>query len=116
MLSWFQAIMPKEGRFYDLFEEHATTLCAGARSLRQMLDGGDEVRGDCAAVPPRENDADDPTRKVMLVLRQTVISACDRSGIIRLPSSMDDAIDEMHKTAKAVMVFDQRALQADMVS
>ena len=41
MLGWFQALLPKEERFFDLFEAHAATLTAGARSLRQVLDGGD---------------------------------------------------------------------------
>ena len=40
MLSWFQALMPKEERFFDLFERHAETLVAGAHALRELLNGG----------------------------------------------------------------------------
>ena len=40
MLKWFRAIMPKEDRFFDLFEQHSQTLVAGAQSLRSALDGG----------------------------------------------------------------------------
>jgi predicted phosphate transport protein (TIGR00153 family) len=115
MLSWFQALLPKEARFFDLFEAHGRTLCAGARALRSLLDGGDAVPDFCAQVASHEAEADEITRQVMLLVRQTFITPFDRSDIIDLTSSMDDAIDQMHKTAKAVTLFDQRSFQPDMV-
>lgn len=115
MLSWFQALMPKEGRFFDLFEAHSRTLCAGARSLRSLLDGGERVPELCAEVARYENDADDITRQAMLAVRRTFITPFDRSDIIDLISSMDDAIDQMHKTAKAITLFEQRQFQPHMV-
>ena len=39
MLGWFQAIMPKEDKFFDLFEQHATLVVAGAEALRSLLQG-----------------------------------------------------------------------------
>ena len=115
MLNWFQALMPKEGRFFDLFEAHSKTLCSGARSLRRLLDGGDSVPDLCAEVARYENDADLITREAMLAVRRTFITPFDRSDIIDLISSMDDAIDQMHKTAKAITLFEQRQFQPHMV-
>jgi uncharacterized protein len=115
MLNWFQALMPKEGRFFDLFEAHSKTLCAGAQSLRELLDGGAKVPELCADVARYENDADLITRDAMLAVRRTFITPFDRSDIIDLISSMDDAIDQMHKTAKAIILFEQRKFQPDMV-
>lgn len=115
MLSWFHALMPKEGRFFDLFEAHAKTLCAGARSLRELLNGGERVPDLCAEVARYENEADDITREAMLAVRRTFITPFDRSDIIDLVSSMDDAIDQMHKTAKAITLFEQRQFQPHMV-
>jgi uncharacterized protein len=115
MLNWFQAIMPKEGRFYDLFERHAQTLCAGAQSLHKLLEGGPATPEHCAAVARHENDADDITREVMLLVRKTFITPFDRSDIIDLITSMDDAIDQMHKTAKVTTLFEQREFQPDML-
>lgn len=115
MLSWFQALMPKEARFFDLFEAHATTLQAGARALRQLLDGGDRVPDLCAEVARHEHEADQITRECMLAVRRTFITPFDRSDIVDLITAMDDAIDQMHKTAKAVTLFDQRQFHPDMV-
>ena len=115
MLNWFQALLPKEGKFFDHFDAHAVTLCAGARSLRQVLDGGEGVPAFCADVARHENEADNVTRDVLLEVRRTFITPFDRSDIRDLITSMDDAIDQMHKTAKAIMLFDQRSFHPDMI-
>ncbi|HEX5380211.1 MAG TPA: DUF47 domain-containing protein [Phenylobacterium sp.] len=116
MLRWFQALMPKEDRFFDLFEAHAKTLTAGAHALRQVLEGGDEVPVHCAAVAKHEDDADHVAREVLLAVRRTFITPFDRSDIRDLISSMDDAIDQMHKTAKAITLFDQRSFEPGMAA
>src|SRR4051812_40886662 len=36
MMGWFQALLPKENRFFDLFEAHGRTLCEGAQSLNKL--------------------------------------------------------------------------------
>jgi predicted phosphate transport protein (TIGR00153 family) len=116
MLSWFHALMPKEERFFDLFEAHARTLCGGARTLRKLLDGGEDVPTCCAEIARQEGEADDITREVLLAVRRTFITPFDRADIRDLISSMDDAIDQMHKTAKAITLFEQRTFAPDMVT
>ena len=113
-MNWFHALMPKEEKFFDLFEGHAQTLCAGADALRKLLDGGDEVPKWCAAVAKHEDDADNITRDVLLAVRRTFITPFDRADIRDLITSMDDAIDQMHKTAKAITLFEARAFEPQM--
>jgi predicted phosphate transport protein (TIGR00153 family) len=115
MLSWFHALMPKEGRFFDLFEAHARTICAGARALRDMLDGGEAVPAHCRAIAAHEHEADEITHEVMLAVPRTFITPFDRSDIRNLVASMDDAVDQMHKTAKSVTLYELRAFEPDMV-
>jgi len=116
MLRFFQALMPKEELFFDMFEAHAATLCAGAAALRRLLDGGDGVPEHAAEIARQENAADDIAREVLLSVRRTFITPFDRSDIRDLISSMDDAIDQMHKTAKAIILFEQSAFQSDMTA
>ena len=40
MLGWFQALMPKEERFFDFFARHATIVVAAAEAMRGLLLGG----------------------------------------------------------------------------
>jgi hypothetical protein len=106
MLSWFQALMPKEERFFDLFESHAETLVAGAKALRRLLDGGEGVAACRQEIRRQEHAADDITRDALLAVRRTFITPFDRSDIRDLVTVMDDTIDQMHQTAKATDLYE----------
>jgi predicted phosphate transport protein (TIGR00153 family) len=114
MLGWFKAIMPKEEGFFELFEQHATIVVAGAEALRGLLKGGDQVEHYCKVILEREADADEITRQVLNAVRRTFITPFDRSDIQSLTSSMDDSIDQMNKTAKTIMLFEIRTFDPQM--
>ncbi len=114
MLGWFQALMPKEARFFTLFEKHAAIVVAGAEALRGLLRGGETVEDYCKQVFQREAEADDVTREVLLAVRRTFITPFDRPDIQDLISSMDDAIDQMNKTAKTIILFEVRSFEPQM--
>ena len=107
-MRWFQRILPREDKFFDLFERHSQTLVAGADALQKLFQGGDEVALYCQIVIDRENDADLITREVMLSVRRTFITPFDRSDIQELIQSMDDAIDQMNQTVKTISLFEVR--------
>lgn len=106
MLRWFHALMPKEERFFDMFANHSRAVLAGAKALRAMLEGGKAVQSNYQTVMDREQDADDVTREVLIAVRRTFITPFDRGNIRDLITSMDNAIDQMQKTAKGVILFD----------
>ena len=114
MLGWFKMIMPKEERFFELFEQHAAIVVAGGEALRGLLQGGETVEHYCQQISDRENEADEITRQVMTAVRRTFITPFDRSDIQDLTSSMDDAIDQMNKTAKTILLFEVRGFEAPM--
>jgi uncharacterized protein DUF47 len=114
MLGWFNALMPKEGRFFALFAQHATIVVAGAEALRSVLKGGDDVERYCRIVSERENEADEITRQVLIAVRRTFITPFDRTDIQDLISSLDDSIDQMNKTAKTIMLFGVRRFEPQM--
>ncbi len=114
MLRWFHALMPKEERFFDLFAQHAQSIVAGAQALRAMLEGGEAVPRQFQIVMERENDADNATRQVFMAVRRSFITPFDRGDIKDLTASMDNSIDMMQKTAKAVMLFNIRSFTPQM--
>lgn len=114
MLSWFQAVMPKEGRFFELFRNHTETLVKGAEALRELLNGGADVPKWCEEVARYEDQADEVTRQVLTEVGRTFITPFDRGHIQALATTMDDAIDQMQKTAKAVTLFEQREFADEM--
>jgi predicted phosphate transport protein (TIGR00153 family) len=114
MLGWFHRLLPKEERFFELFAAHSRTVVAGAEALRSMLDGGDTIPQHYRAVMDREAEADGFTREVLIAVRRTFITPFDRGDIKDLITSMDNAIDQMQKTAKSVMLFDVRTFTPHM--
>jgi hypothetical protein len=109
MLRWFHALLPREERFFDLFARHSEMVAAGATALRAMLEGGDAVPVHYKTVMDREQDADNITRDVLIAVRRSFITPFDRGDVKDLITSLDNAIDQMQKTAKTIMLFDQRA-------
>jgi uncharacterized protein len=108
MLGWFQALMPKEERFFQLFQRHATILVSGAEALRGLLQGGESIEDYCKRIFKLEAEADDITREVLVAVRRTFVTPFDRTDIRDLITSMDDAIDQMNKTAKTIVLFELR--------
>ncbi len=114
MLNWFDALMPKERGFFDLFDRHAATLAAGAEALRAMLDGGADVASAAARINTHEEEADQVVRDVALHIRRTFITPFDRSDILKLTKSLDDAIDQMQKIARTATVYGVREFEPPM--
>ena len=114
MLGWFQALMPREERFFELFEKHATIVVAGAEALRGLLHGGDNIEAYCRQIFEREAEADEVTREVLIAVRRTFITPFDRTDIQHLITSMDDAIDQMNKTAKTIVLFEVHCFEPPM--
>jgi predicted phosphate transport protein (TIGR00153 family) len=108
MLGWFHKLLPREEKFFELFEQHSEVVVKGAEALRALLEGGEAVPRHYQTIMDREQDADNITREILITVRRTFITPFDRSDIKDLITAMDNAIDQMQKTAKGVMLFDQR--------
>lgn len=105
--------MPKEERFFPLFEKHAAIVVAGAEALKGLLEGGN-VEAYCKQIFDREAEADEITRQVIFAVRRTFVTPFDRTDIQSFISSMDDAIDQMNKTAKTIVLFEVKSFEPQM--
>lgn len=114
MLGWFQKLLPREERFFEMFEKHSLAVVGGAEALRSMLDGGNSITQHFQTVMDREHDADDVTRDILMAVRRTFITPFDRGDIKDLISSMDNSIDQMQKTAKNIILFDVKEFTPEM--
>ena len=114
MLGLFRKLLPREERFFDLFARHSQAVVHGAEALEGMMRGGEETPVYCQRVNQFENDADQITREVLTAVRRTFITPFDRGDIKNLITAMDDAVDQMQATAKAVMLFEVREFEPPM--
>ena len=113
-MRWLQAIMPKEERFFALFAEHAAIVVEGAQALRAALEEGAPLAQHLKTVMECEHEGDRITREVLLAVRRSFITPFDRGDITRLIQSMDDAIDQMQKTAKTILLFGVTRFEPEM--
>jgi hypothetical protein len=114
VLRFFQALMPREEKFFTQFNDHARTLVDGAIALRDLLEGGSGVAEACRRIVAHENQADAIARDVLLGVRRTFITPLDRGDIKELINQLDDAIDQMQKTAKAITLFEVTEFELQM--
>lgn len=105
MLGWLQSLVPGQGRFFDQFEAHAATLVAGADALARLFHAEGSLPEQIATVADREHDADAITREVLQDVRRVSGTPFDRSAMVDLIGAMDDAIDQMNKTASSVALY-----------
>ena len=114
MLKYFQALMPREEKFFEQFNDHARTLVDGAVALRDLLEGGPGVPGACARIVQHEDKADAIARAVLVGVRRSFITPFDRGDMKELINQLDDSIDQMKKTAKAITLFEIDSFELEM--
>jgi predicted phosphate transport protein (TIGR00153 family) len=114
MLRWFQALMPREDRFFALFDRHAATLVEGGQALASLLQSRAPIAEAAAQVMYFETEADTVTRDVLQLTRRSFITPFDRSDIKDLITDLDDSIDQMQKTVKAILLFEVKTFEPEM--
>jgi predicted phosphate transport protein (TIGR00153 family) len=87
---------------------------AGSTGTSRYAEGRGDTRAHCQRVTQFENQADEITRDVLTAVRRTFITPFDRSDITQLITAMDDAVDQMQQTAKAVVLFEVRSFEPPM--
>ena len=115
MLKILRSIMPREDRFFDMFQRHADILVAGADAMTAMFAGDEGIEESCRRIAQHEHAADDVTRDVLVAVRRSFITPFDRSAITAFTSAMDDALDEMWQTAKAITLYEVEKFEPQML-
>lgn len=114
MFNWFQRLLPRTGDFFGLFEAHCATLVAAAAALKELVEKAGDNSAQLAEIHRREHEADAIIREVLTTVRKTFLAPFDRASITQLIAAMDDAIDEMQATARAIEVYDLAVFEPEM--
>jgi predicted phosphate transport protein (TIGR00153 family) len=114
MFNWFQRLLPKTGDFFGMFEAHVATLVAAANALVELTGDGKSVDEHIREIDKREHEADDIIRQVLRTVRQTFLAPFDRGAITSLIGAMDDTIDEMQSTARAISLYELKTFEPEM--
>ena len=104
----FGRLMPRDGRFFDLFNEHAEQVVQGSRELAALMASGDDLERRAHNIESIEKRADRITRATIELLHKTFITPIDRDDIHQLISKMDDILDLIEDSAQLMFLYDVR--------
>ena len=108
-MNFISRLMPREGRFFSLFDSHAKLIVDGAHALADVLRDY-EIEKDRAAgiklIEDAEHAADRITHETVQLLHTTFITPFDRDDIHRLISRMDDVLDLIQDTGESLVLYD----------
>jgi predicted phosphate transport protein (TIGR00153 family) len=105
----FRKLMPREGNFFELFNEHAERIGEGARAFMLMVTNYDDLalrEKYAAEVDTAERAADRVTAEVNRLLHKTFITPIDREQIHGLINAMDDVLDLLQDATETMSLYD----------
>jgi hypothetical protein len=103
-------LMPREGKFFDLFNTHAERIVEGSRDLQAMIATFTEVEKHARHIDDAERAADKITHECITLLHKTFITPFDRDQIHQLITAMDDILDLIQDVAESVALYDLRSV------
>ncbi len=106
----FGRLMPTEGKFFELFNQHAEFCLKGAHEMLALMTNFDDLDIRVHAIESIEQEADKVTSATMEMLHKTFITPIDRDDIHRLITRMDDILDLMEDAAQTVSLYDIKAI------
>ena len=109
----FARLMPTEGRFFELFLEHAEQIVHASRELASLMTAFDDVQRRCYNIETIEKRGDRIAHTAIELLHKTFITPLDRDDIHQLITSMDDILDMMEDAAQSIYLYDIRSVTLD---
>jgi predicted phosphate transport protein (TIGR00153 family) len=106
----FSRLLPRQGRFFDLFNEHAEQIVLGSRELAALMASHDDLERRTYNIESIEKRADKITRTTIELVHKTFITPIDREDIHHLISKMDDVLDLIEDSAQLMFLYDVRDL------
>jgi uncharacterized protein len=110
-MNFIARLMPREGHFFVLFDNHAKLIVEGAIALADLLRHYDTVTDRASgikAIEDAEHGADRITHETVQLLHTTFVTPFDRDDIHRLISRMDDVLDLIQDTGESLVLYDIR--------
>jgi predicted phosphate transport protein (TIGR00153 family) len=106
----FGRLMPTEGKFFDLFNQHAELSVKGAKEMVALMTNFDDLEVRVHAIETIEKQADKVTHNTIALLHKSFITPLDRDDIHLLITRMDDILDLLEDAAQTISLYDIKAI------
>jgi len=97
--------IPREEKFFDLFEGSARNMVKAAQQLKELVDTWENVGERASEITGLEHEGDRFTHQIMEQLHRTFVTPFDREDIALLAHSLDDVVDFIHAAVDAMSLY-----------
>jgi len=97
--------VPREEKFFDLFEQSAQNMVKAAHKLKELVDTWENVEEKVGEITKLEHEGDTVTHQIMAQLHRTFVTPFDREDIALLAHALDDVTDFIHAAADAMFLY-----------
>jgi len=99
------SLIPRTGRYYDLFDESARKLVVASEALADLITHFENVEAKTAHIRDLEHEADDVTHEIYRQVYRTFVTPLDREDIAALAERMDDVMDYIEGASTAIRTY-----------
>src|SRR5262245_39452527 len=99
------SLIPRELKFYDMFDQMAATLTRAACKFHDMVTQFTDLPRRCQELKEEEEVGDELVERIIKALDRSFITPFDREDIHQLATRMDDVLDNIEKTAHRFQEF-----------
>jgi uncharacterized protein len=113
----FKKLLPKEGNFFEMFNQHAERMVEGAHAFAKLVANYNDVNlreQYNREVDHAERSADKVTQEVNRLIHSTFITPIDREQIHTLINTMDDVADLIQDSAETMALYDVRHMTEEI--
>jgi predicted phosphate transport protein (TIGR00153 family) len=108
-------LVPREEKFFDLFEELADKIEEGGVFFLDMVENYDYSKPKIARLKVLENEADVITRTTYEQMHKTFLTPIDREDIYDLVNKMDGILDMVEASAARMYLYNVKIPARDII-
>jgi uncharacterized protein Yka (UPF0111/DUF47 family) len=98
-------LIPREEKFFDLFDEVAVILPRASRNFLDMVTHFDRLEERAEELRDAEHQGDLLVERIIKALDRSFITPMDREDIHSLAKALDDVLDNMEETSHRMEAF-----------
>ena len=98
-------LIPRDEKFYDLFEELACKIEEGGKMFTDILNNYEQSEAKIAKLKEIEHEADIITHRTYEKMHRTFLTPLDREDIYNLVNKMDSVLDMIEAAAVRMQLY-----------
>jgi uncharacterized protein Yka (UPF0111/DUF47 family) len=112
-----QRLVPKDKRFFPLFDEFGSIVLKASETYGRLLRSSDPLSHKSLVdeIEKYEHRGDELIHKIVTELTATFITPFDREDIHRLASTLDGVLDDILAGARRIVLYEVHTVPAQLV-